>query len=131
MERLFKLTLVVFLSIILIGCESKKKDENESKADENQAVILDDQTVNELTFENFNIVTDSNNITHIYFEITNNTENNISINKVVVTLYSNNEQVLSLPIFISKNFEYKETLTVQKNVDVKLSNIDKVEYTVE
>jgi uncharacterized protein YcfL len=130
MKRLLGLTLAIFLTITLTGCSSKKNVEEET-TEENQAVILENQTVNELTFENFNIATDSDNITHIYFEITNNTENNISVNKVTITLYSNDEQVLSLPILVSKTFEYNDTLTIQKQLDVELSNVDRVEYTVE
>lgn len=121
--------LILFLAT---GCGcSKKNSEEEKKEEKKQSVILDDQIVNDLSFESFAIVTDSDNVTHIYFEVINNTENAISFNSLSITLYEGKNKVLSMPVAGYNLIEAGESIEIRQNLDLELYDVDKVEYTVE
>ncbi len=133
MKKILFLMCCIPFFISLIGCESKKdttKDEN--KVDQkDQAVIIEDQTIGDLSFESFNIVTDENNVTHIYFEVINNGATPSNISKVTFTLYNKKAEVLTLTKNVDSPIESGDFRTIETQVDVDLSNVDSVVYSVE
>lgn len=133
MKKILFLMCCIPFFISLIGCESKKdttKDEN--KVDQkDQAVIIENQTIGDLSFESFNIVTDENNVTHIYFEVINNGATPSNISKVTFTLYNKKAEVLTLTKNVDSPIESCDFRTIETQVDVDLSNVDSVVYSVE
>ena len=127
--------VVLLISVILLtsGCESKKNNSkvDNKKNEQSSNITLDDQIVNDLSFENFAITKDSSNLYVIYFNITNKTDKSVELKNLDVKLYSEGATVLTLPIDINKTLEKDETIDVAENIDVKLKDIDKVEYVVE
>ena len=130
-----KKIVVLLISVILLtsGCESKKNNSkvDNKKNEQSSNITLDDQIVNDLSFENFAITKDSSNLYVIYFNITNKTDKSVELKNLDVKLYSEGATVLTLPIDINKTLEKDETIDVAENIDVKLKDIDKVEYVVE
>ena len=130
-----KKILVLLVGVILLatGCQSKKDNSkvDNKKNEQSSNITLDNQTVNDLSFENFAITKDSSNLYVIYFNITNKTDKSVELKKVNVKLYSEGATVLTLPLDINKTLEKDESIDVAENIDVELKDIDKVEYIVE
>lgn len=125
-----KIIFGLIIMLTLTGCGEKEVTEKPVDKD-NQAIVIEDQIINELSFESFNITKDSDNVTHIYFEIVNNTENNIEINKVTYKLYEKEIEKLLLESNVSGPIQPGDSRVINVKLDIDLSNIDKVEYVVE
>lgn len=131
--------LLCFVTLLsFTGCFKKTSKKNNSKNPDSQeeistkqAVILDDQTVGNVTFEGFNITTNDENDTYIDFDVTNNTETAIDVNRVKFTLYVKGEVLATVVEPINKTLEPGESYRVLELSDVKLSNVDEVKYELQ
>lgn len=118
------------LLFTLTGCGEKKQQEEKPKKEENQAIVIEDQTVNDLSFESFNIVIDEQNVSHIYFEVVNNGEVSNNASNVTFTLYQDNVNVLSLTKSLNGPIDSGDVREINAAIDVDLSKVNKVEYSI-
>ena len=118
------------LLFTLTGCGEKKQQEEKPKKEENQAIVIEDQTVNNLSFESFNIVLDEQNVSHIYFEVVNNGEVSNNASNVTFTLYQDNVNVLSLTKSLNGPIDSGDVRKINAAIDVDLSKVNKVEYSI-
>lgn len=125
--------LIITLAGVLLftGCGEKEK-ENKKEVIKDQTVILEDQTIEDISFEAFNIVKDDDtNTSNIYFEIINNSGEDKYINNVNFTLYENGIEKVKLTRNLSNTIEVGGTAEIRVSVDVDLGKIDKVEYNLD
>ena len=136
MKKIFTLLICFLVALSFTGCgcskkDTKEKNKKEKEVNENQTVILEDQTIDNVSFESFNVVTNDNNQTYIDFDVANNTDSAITVNKVRFTLYVKDEKLLSVVENINMTLEPGESYRILEPSDVKLYNVDRVEYTFE
>lgn len=130
-----KKIIVILMSLGLLFTASactKKTDiqKNEKKKEEQTSnVYIENQTVDNISFENFAITKDtvSNNYI-LYFNVKNKTTNPINVGKVTVTLYSEETALFSLDVDVDKTLVKDESADVIEYLDTIPSGIDKVEY---
>lgn len=125
--------LIITLAGVLLftGCGEKEK-ENKKEVIKDQTIILEDQTIEDISFEAFNIVKDDDtNTSNIYFEIINNSGEDKYINNVNFTLYENGIEKVKLTRNLSNTIEVGGTAEIRVSVDVDLGKIDKVEYNLD
>ena len=100
------LTSLLCLTVIftLTGCgkNTTKKESTKKDVEKEENVYVEDQEINNLTFEHFTIVKDSEDISILYFDVTNNTESAINVGTVKFTLYAEGAEVLTM----SEAFDY-------------------------
>ena len=129
------LTGLLCLTVIftLTGCGKNNTKKETIKKDKEKAenVYVEDQQINNLTFEHFTIVKDSNDISILYFDITNNTESSIYVGKVTFTLYIEGAEALTMSETVNEEITPGASKTITENFDSDLTRVDKVEYTVE
>ena len=129
------LTGLLCLTVIftLTGCGKNNTKKETIKKDKEKAenVYVEDQQINNLTFEHFAIVKDSNDISILYFDITNNTESSIYVGKVKFTLYIEGAEALTMSETVNEEITPGASKTITENFDSDLTRVDKVEYTVE
>lgn len=133
MKKILFSLLCAMTLISLTACDSRKdKDKEEPKSEEkDQAIIIDDQQIDNLSFENFNVVLDDNNVSHIYFEVVNNGTETSNVFKVTFILYKDDTQLLTLTKSLNGPIEANDMRTIEVSIDVDLSKMNKVEYIVE
>ncbi len=129
------LTSLLCLTVIftLTGCgkNTTKKESTKKDVEKEENVYVEDQEINNLTFEHFTIVKDSEDISILYFDVTNNTESAINVGTVKFTLYAEGAEVLTMSEAINEEIAPGDSRAVTENFDVDLTKVDKVEYTVE
>lgn len=133
MKKLLLCLLCVVTLMPLTGCNTKKaKEEEETKTEQkDQAVIIEDQQIDSLSFESFNVVLDDNNVSHIYFEVINNGTETNNASKVTFVLYKDDVELLTISKSLNGPIEANDMRTIEVAVDIDLSEANKVEYTVE
>ena len=119
--------LISLLCLALVtGCGNKKKDEDKpiNTNDPNNAIVLDDQKIDDLSFEVFNVTT-------VYFEIINNGNEAKYINNVYFTLYEGENEKISLSKNLNTSLEAGSAAEIRTNVDVDLNKVDSVKYSID
>lgn len=129
-RNLIKIISIYFcLTIIFTGCGCQKNIEDVKTIDEEKvnAVVLDDQKIDNITFKDFNIAY-QNNISSIAFEIFNETENVIPAGTLEVLLYNDQDKlVFSTNILFSEiNSSASDIQNIETDID--LSKVKRVEY---
>lgn len=130
MKKILLSLLCITTLISLTGCNSEKKEEETSKG-EVQAGFIEDQQIDNLSFESFNVVLDDNNISHIYFEVINNGTEANNASKVTFKLYKDSTNLLTLTKSLNGPIEANDLRIIESSVDIDLSDVNKVEYIVE
>ena len=127
--------LISLLCLALVtGCGNKKKDEDKpiNTNDPNNSIVLDDQKIDDLSFEVFNISKDKDsNVTTVYFEIINNGNEAKYINNVYFTLYEGENEKISLSKNLNTSLEAGSAAEIRTNVDVDLNKVDSVKYSID
>ena len=141
MRKLFLSLLCLCMMITLVGCgkntsknnsnNKKNNDIQQTDTEVNEAVALDSQVVNGLTFDHFAITKDSNNLSVVYFDITNKTDSSINVGSVTFILYEKGSEVLKLKERINTTLEPGQSKSVVENFDISMPNVDEVKYIVE
>lgn len=131
MKKILMSLLCLMMVVTLTACGKKNTDNKQTTKEEDTlaTTAFDDQTVEDLTFENFAIVPDGDNQV-VFFTITNNTNSDIFVKTFTFTLYSKKATVLSLPEYINKTIAAGESIDVTETFDINLSNVDEVKYEV-
>lgn len=128
--------LISLLCIILVtGCGTKKEEEKNkvtAENDPNNAIILEDQKIDDLSFEKFSILKDKEtNVTTIYFEVINNGNEAKYINNVYFALYEGENEKVNLSKNLNTSLESGSVAEIRTNVDVDLNKVDSVKYSID
>lgn len=132
MKKILMSLLCLMMVVTLTACGKKNTDNKQTTKEEEDTLAttsFDDQTVEDLIFENFTIVPDGDNQV-VFFTITNNTNSDIYVKTVNLTLYSEKATVLSMPEYINKVIASGESIDITETYEVNLSNVDEVKYEV-
>lgn len=131
MKRILQISIIIVLSLSLItGCGTKK-EENNTKNEENYNTnegVIKDQKVGELKFTNTSLLTTENNSTLVTM-VTNPTDEDIEIRIFKINVKDKNGKTLAtLEGYVGGVIPSKESREITSNVDINLDSATAIEY---
>lgn len=123
MKKKFKIILLVFIIILIVGCKTsteKNNVENEIK----------EEIVSGLKFKNIKLTVD-NNLSILEIDVENTTNNDIKAEEIVIkTKDENGNLIATLTGYVGGMVKAKETKKIMNTSDINLEKVKQIEYEV-
>lgn len=124
-----KKIVIIFIIVLLTGCNSKEQKFETNKVNLNDAVI-EDKTINNFSTSNTSVIYEAG-MTSFKTNLKNNGEGT-NINKVIITFKTkNNTFITSLTGYINKEIKSGEEILLTITSDIDLTNAYSIEYSFE
>lgn len=129
MKRILGIVIVMFGIILMSGCG--KKTEVKKPEVKNEKEVIEDQKIDSLKFHSFSAYFDKDDKqSYIYFEIENTSEEAVDISGITYSLYDKDRLIISIPEDIDGPIEPRDSRVITASIDIDLSNVNKVTYSV-
>ncbi len=130
MKNGLKLIICSFMALLLLtGCGDNKNDDK-NKEEQNKRVTIKNTIVEGLDIVDFAVLFE-NNISEVYFTIENNGDEAKTFEKIKCTMYDKDKKTLATFDYNVGTIEPKEKLDVVNKVDIDLTKVAQVEYSLE
>ena len=130
MKKGLKLILCSFMAVLLLtGCGDKKNDD-QKKDEQNKRVTIKNTIVEGLDIVDFAVLFE-NNISEVYFTIENNGDETKTFEKIKCTMYDKDKKPLATFDYNVGTIEPNEKLDVVNKLDIDLTKVAQVEYSLE
>lgn len=130
MKKSLKLILCCFAVVMLItGCGNDKKDDKK-KEEKNTNTSIKDTIVKGLDIIDFSVMYEDN-ISSVYFTVENNSEETKTFERISCSLYDKNKELMYEFDYELGTIEPAKSIDVTYKVDIDLTKVASVEYTIE
>lgn len=129
MKKCLKLILCCFMIVVLFtGCGNDKN--NKKKEEKNTNTAIKDTKVKGLDIVDFAVIYEDN-ISTVYFTVENNSEESKTYEKISCSLYDKDKAILYEFDYNLGTIEPAKSIDVDYKVDIDLTKVASVEYTIE
>jgi uncharacterized protein YcfL len=127
-----KKILIIILSLLIItGCACSKKNNNESKLENNlNEELIKEQIISDIQISNINIVYE-NEISTFTAIVTNNGKSNKKIGVIdIIFKDEEGQEIITLKGLIDKNLKPNESSSINAGTSIDLRNAKNIEYKI-
>ena len=131
MKKICMFGILICCSFLIVGCgcdKTKNTDKEKIDVEKLSGKFFDNQTLDILEIQNFNIAIESGE-SFISFDVKNLSNEPTYVEYIKVLLYDKNDSLIITTYgYVGKNIDGSETVHVEVDVNISLSNVSRVAY---